>query len=87
MYLTTVSSQGQTSIPVAVRRRLGLEEGDELMWQIVSQSGNLYAKIVSPSLGAVRSLRGSAKNLYKDDGGGINYLKKERKSWKKNLNK
>jgi len=83
MYTTMISSQGQTSVPVSVRRLLGLEEGNELIWQVVNQGKDVYARVMSPSLKTLRSLRGSARELYKKDGGGIKYLKKERQSWEK----
>ncbi len=45
--VVTVSSRGQVSIPVEVRRKIGLEEGEKLL--VVSQDDNILLKKVDES--------------------------------------
>lgn len=82
MQISTVSSKGQTTIPIKIRKLLGLNPGSNVYWQI-DQSKNQIKKVLvsSPSEKSLEKLRGSAKDLYRKHGGGKKYLQNERKSW------
>jgi len=82
MYISSVSSQGQTTIPVKVRRSLGLTPNSPLTWHLIKDDTGLeYAKITSPSSKALRALKGVAGTYYKKYGSSENYLRRERASW------
>lgn len=48
---TTVSERGMVTIPVDVRRRLDIDSGDKLRWE-VDEDGNLGVEIVRQQYGA-----------------------------------
>ena len=84
MYISSVSSQGQTTIPVKIRRSLELKPNSPLTWHLIKDEAGLeYAQVTSPSSKVLRSLRGIAKAYYKKYGSGQNYLHQERASWDK----
>ncbi len=39
-----------TSIPAKVRKALGIEEGDELVWEVVEERGVVIVKVVKNPL-------------------------------------
>jgi len=80
MQISKVSPQGQTSMPAKIRRKLGIEPGDNLRWEVLQDKLGVYKIVVSvPTQESVRSLRGVAGDLYKKYGGGSKYLESERK--------
>lgn len=48
---TTVSDRGMVTIPASLRRRLDIEAGDKLRWD-VDKEGNLSVKVVKQRYGA-----------------------------------
>ena len=54
MYTTKVGKRGQVTIPIAIRRRLGLEEGDQVA--VVPQGEQI---ILQPLTRTLLDLRGS----------------------------
>ena len=79
---STVSTQGQTTIPVSIRRYLDLKPNQQLAWQVCEDtSGVRYVKISAPSREVIESLKGIAKQTYKKYGGGKQYIAKESASW------
>lgn len=84
MYQSTVSIQGQTTIPVQIRDELGLVPGAQMVWEAIQNKlGVKYVRITLASALALKSLRGIAKNMYKKYGGGQKYLAQERATWDK----
>jgi bifunctional DNA-binding transcriptional regulator/antitoxin component of YhaV-PrlF toxin-antitoxin module len=82
MLTSTVSSKGQTTIPITIRKMLGLNAGSSVHWQITKSSGSIKHVIVSsPSKESLDQLKGSANDLYKNYGSGREYLKTEKDSW------
>lgn len=82
MYQSTVSIQGQTTIPVQIRDQLGLLPGSRMVWETwPDQLGIKRVRITPASAKTIRSLRGAGKDLYKKYGSGQNYLSRERTSW------
>ena len=84
MYQSTVSIQGQTTIPVQIRDELGLTPGTRMVWETVQNYlGVNYVRITPASIQSLKSLRGIGKDLYKKYGSGRKYLARERASWDK----
>ncbi len=84
MYQSTVSMQGQTTIPVAIRNQLGLVPGARMVWETVKDKlGVRYVRITPASVLTLKSLRGIGKDLYKKYGNGQKYLAQERAAWDK----
>lgn len=82
MQISTLSSQGQTTIPAIVREQLDLKPGQPIKWQIAKDSsGVIYIKMRPLSKKIISSLRGVAKKHYAKIGGGKKYLQRERESW------
>lgn len=82
MLVSTLSSQGQTTVPVQIRQQLDLQVGQPIKWQIsTDKSGVKYIKMRPLSKVVIKSLRGVAKEHYQKLGGGKAYLEKERASW------
>ncbi len=50
MAVSRVSKKGLTSIPARVRKALGIEEGDELVWEVVEERGVAIVKVVKNPL-------------------------------------
>ncbi len=50
MAVSRVSKKGLTSIPAKVRKALGIEEGDELVWEVVEERGVAIVKVVKNPL-------------------------------------
>jgi len=48
---TTVSDRGMVTIPASLRRRLDIEAGDKLRWD-VDEEGNLLVEVVRQRYGA-----------------------------------
>jgi AbrB family looped-hinge helix DNA binding protein len=48
---TTVSERGMVTIPAALRRRLDIESGDKLRWN-VTEGGDLAVEVVRQRYGA-----------------------------------
>jgi antitoxin PrlF len=57
---STVTSKGQVTIPVAVRRHLGLHEGDTLTF-VINNEGLVELHV--PKYPSVAALRGAAGSL------------------------
>ena len=88
MYQSTVSVQGQTTIPVQIRDELGLTSGAQMVWDSVQDKlGIKYIRITPVSTMTLKSLRGIGREMYKKYGGGRKHLAKERAAWDKNLSR
>lgn len=48
---TTVSDRGMVTIPASLRRRLNIEAGDKLRWDL-DEEGNLSVEVVKQRYGA-----------------------------------
>lgn len=48
---TTVSDQGMTTTPADIRRRLDIEPGDKLRWD-VTEAGDLSVEVIRQRFGA-----------------------------------
>lgn len=84
MYQSTVSIQGQTTIPIQIRDQLGLVPGALMVWETVQdQLGVSYVRITPSSIQMLKSLRGIGNGLYKKYGSGEKYLAEERATWDK----
>ena len=84
MHTSSVSSQGQTTIPSSVRAYLNLHPGKSLIWeQATDEAGVKHIKVYPSGIDYLLSLKGIAKDYYRKYGGGANYLKQERASWDK----
>ena len=84
MYQSTLSIQGQTTIPAPIRDQLGLEAGYKMLWETIKDRlGIDYIKITLTSPTSLKSLRGVGKKLYQKYGSGNKYLALERASWDK----
>lgn len=84
MYQSTVSIQGQTTIPIQIRDEMGLVPGAQMIWEAIENKlGVKYVQITPASSLALKSLKGIAKDLYKKYGGGQKYLAQERAAWDK----
>jgi AbrB family looped-hinge helix DNA binding protein len=59
---STLSSKGQVTVPVEVRRYLGIKEGDKLSF-VIEDEGTV--RIEAPRYRNVASLRGAAGSLEK----------------------
>lgn len=82
MYQSTVSIQGQTTIPIQIRDQLGLLPGSRMVWETLQdQLGVKRIRITPASVKMIKSLRGVGKNLYKKYGSGQDYLSQERAAW------
>jgi antitoxin PrlF len=58
--VSTLSSKGQITIPVEVRKYLGIGEGDKLAFVIEDEGG---VRVVAPRYTTIASLRGAAGKL------------------------
>ncbi|MDP1743378.1 MAG: hypothetical protein Q8L51_01170 [Candidatus Amesbacteria bacterium] len=84
MYQSTLSIQGQTTVPVQIRNELGLVAGAQMVWETIKDRlGVKYVRITPASTVMLKSLRGIGKDLYKKYGGGQKYLVQERSAWDK----
>lgn len=82
MQISTLSNQGQTTIPALIREQLDLKPGQAIKWQVVKDSaGVIYIKMRPLSKKIIKSLKGIAKKHYQKIGGGQAYLEQERASW------
>jgi len=74
-----MSKQYQTTIPSEIRKKLGVKPGNQLNWEISKNKlGMQYATITPETKNNLASLKGVAKDLYKNN---KDYLNKERNSW------
>ena len=46
MELSTLTAKGQVTVPKAVREALGLQQGDQLSWEL--EDGSVRVRAVSP---------------------------------------
>lgn len=53
MELAKITSKGQVTIPIAIRRKLGVKEGDKLLF--VEDGGKIY--LVNSSLEALKEIQ------------------------------
>ncbi len=84
MYQSTVSIQGQTTIPIQIRDELDLRPGVQMVWDsIQDRLGIKYVRITPVSTMTLKSLRGIGREMYKKYGGGRKHLARERASWDK----
>jgi len=58
--LTTITSKGQITLPVAIRRRLGLNQHDRVAF-VMDESGRVELQV--PRYASVASLTGAAGSL------------------------
>lgn len=77
-----VSSQGQITLPVEVRKALRLKAGDVISWLVVRVKAG-YSKAVAYKRDKnwIKASYGMARDFYASYGSGEEYLQKERKSW------
>jgi antitoxin PrlF len=61
--VSTITSKGQVTIPVEVRRHLGLNQGDKLAF-VIGDSGTV--ELHAPKYPTVASLRGRVATLDRD---------------------
>jgi len=74
-----MSNQYQTTIPSAIRKKLGIKPGNQLNWKVSKNKlGVSYAIVIPETSDNLKSLKGIAKKMYKEN---KEYLEKERKSW------
>ncbi len=72
-----LSSKGQVVIPQNVRRHLGLQAGDTVVFVLESDRVSIY-----PQFAYLHLLRGMAKGIYGNSAEAIdNFVKDERDSW------
>jgi len=72
MYETTLSSKNQIVIPRGARETLGVKQGDRLL---IVVRGSVVVLLPKPKNHA-KAIQDIGRGLY-----GVDYLKKERKSW------
>lgn len=58
MELARVSSKGQITIPIEIRKKLNLKEGDKVLF--VEENGNIF--VLNASLVALREIQGNMKD-------------------------
>lgn len=82
-HTSTVSPQGQTTIPAPIRKHLDLKSGQVLKWNIdKNELGVEEIKIATFSKSYIKSLRGIAKGIYGKTKKQIDdYIESERNSW------
>jgi len=76
---TKISSNNQTYVPKAIRDHLGLTDANDIEW-IVNDQGKIQIEKKESFLEWLDGVAGVAKDLYKEDGGGVKWLEKERKN-------
>jgi antitoxin PrlF len=59
MELATLTAKGQVTVPKAVRMALGLQQGDQLSWEL--EGGSVWVRAVAPL--ELVYLRGLEANL------------------------
>lgn len=65
-HVSTLTERGQVSMPAVVRRQLGIQPGQSLIWKAVSED-ECRVRVVRRSLGKERnSMRGFIRDLQKD---------------------
>lgn len=81
MNTSIISSQGQTTVPAAIRHTLGLKPNQELSWQVdTTDAGVKYIRVSAPSRQVIGSLRGISKGQLPTNK--KDYMDEERNSWK-----
>jgi len=66
--LTTLTERGQVSVPASIRRQMGLEPGQELIWRQLSQD-EVRVQVVRPKkTRSVPSVIGGGKKLHEERG-------------------
>ncbi len=81
-HTSTISAQGQLTIPASIRSHLGVSAGSLVVWRIELNSLGLPQVIVQAgTTQALKRLRGVGKKLYQSAGGGKQVLKAERDAW------
>lgn len=78
--LTTLSEKYQVVIPKMVRQEMHLTVGAQVTVHLINQD---MAVIVKRPKNITDALSGLGKEVWQKLGGGENYLKNERASWKK----
>jgi AbrB family looped-hinge helix DNA binding protein len=59
--ISTITSKGQITIPVEVRRQLGVSEGDKITF-VIDSSGDVHVKACQyPTIASLRGAAGSLK--------------------------
>ena len=58
MELARVSSKGQITIPIEIRKKLNLKEGDKVLF--AEENGNIF--VLNASLVALREIQGNMKD-------------------------
>jgi len=73
-YVSSLTSKGQVTIPVSIRKALGLKRGDKVSFRLEDRSARLVPAISSvlDSYGTVK-LRGGVRNLKR--------LRRETEKW------
>ncbi len=64
MELARVSSKGQITIPIAIRKKLNLKEGDKILF--VEEEGNVY--VLNASATALKEIQRQMKDAAKNAG-------------------
>ncbi len=73
---STVSSANQTAIPALVRKSLGVQSGDRIVWEVDTAKSRAYVKPVPKDW--VTYLRGAGRGTY---GNPDVYIKELRGQW------
>lgn len=80
METTKLSGKYQIVVPKAIREQLKLKAG---MFVALHPIDDDRAILVKHPADYVKALKGLGKDLWKELGGGAQYLRKERASWQK----
>ncbi len=62
---TRVTDRGQVSIPVVVRRKLGLHPGERIRWEVLSDDSCRIERVSAPGKVGARAMRGYAREFRK----------------------
>lgn len=79
---STISAQGQLTIPAAIRKHLGVTAGNIVVWNVdLDATGSPRVIVQAGTTQELKRLRGVGKKLYQSYGGGAVVLEQERSAW------
>jgi len=61
--ITTVTERGQVSIPAEIRKQLGLEPGQRLEWEVVSDQECRVRRSAGRRVAGAQAMRGFARQF------------------------
>lgn len=76
-HVATLSSKSQITVPVAIRRQLGLQPGDRVVLAVEGDKATLRAEAGTHT----DRLLGQGAELWRSAGGGSASLEEEREDW------